>query len=111
MTGIQLLLLTGVAFLALYFIIRLKKKVLDVILLFLMAATAILFILRPELTTKLAARLRVGRGADLVFYVSILLFWFVILKLYARIRKLEQQFTKLVRDEALKGEAAGDRLP
>jgi hypothetical protein len=46
--------------------------------------------------------LGVGRGADLIFYVSILIFWFVSLKLYARIRKLEQQFTKIVREDALK---------
>jgi hypothetical protein len=43
----------------------------------------------------------VGRGADLVFYTSILIFWFVILKLYARIRRLEQIITQVVRKDAV----------
>jgi len=43
----------------------------------------------------------VGRGADLVFYISILIFWFIILKLYARQRKLEQMITDLIRKDAL----------
>ena len=43
----------------------------------------------------------VGRGADLIFYISILIFWFVILKLYARIRRLEQIITQVVRKEAI----------
>jgi small membrane protein len=36
-----------------------------------------------------------------VLYVGIVLFYFVILKLYARMRKLEQQITDLIRKQAL----------
>jgi small membrane protein len=102
MNGIQLVLLTGTVFIGLYFLIRLKKRLLDIILLFALIACAIVFILWPDVTTSIAKKLGVGRGADLIFYVSILIFWFVSLKLYARIRKLEQQFTKIVREDALK---------
>jgi hypothetical protein len=101
MNGIQLLLLTGVAIISLYFIIRLKKRILDIVLLAGMIACAVVLILWPDITTAVAARLGVGRGADLVFYVSILTFWFVVLKLYARIRKLEQALTEIIRQDAL----------
>jgi hypothetical protein len=101
MNGIQLLLLTGVAIISLYFIIRLKKRILDIVLLAGMIACAVVLILWPDITTTVATRLGVGRGADLVFYVSILTFWFVVLKLYARIRKLEQALTEMIRQEAL----------
>lgn len=102
MTGIQLVLLTGVAFIALYFIIQLKKQLLDLGLLFVLIAAAIVFILWPESTNLLAKKLGVGRGADLIFYVSILLFWFIVLKLYARLRRLEKTVTQFIREDAIK---------
>ncbi len=102
MSGIQLVLLTGVAFISLYFIIKLKKRLLDILLLGAMIGCAAIFILWPDTTNRIARILGVGRGADLVFYISILIFWFVVLKLYARIRKLEQSFTEFIRQDALK---------
>ena len=110
MSGIQLVLLTGVAFICLYFVIQLKKKLLDLILLMVLIAAAVVFILWPDITTRLAQKLGVGRGADLVFYVSILIFWFVVLKLYARIRHLEKSFTRIIREDAIKN-AAGPSSP
>lgn len=102
MSGIQLVLLTGVAFICLYFVIRLKKKLLDLVLLLLMIAAAVALIVWPDITTRLAKVLGVGRGADLVFYISILIFWFIILKLYDRVRRLERSFTDIIREDALK---------
>ena len=102
MNGIQLILLTGVSFISLYFIIRLKKRILDIVLLIALSGCALLLILWPDITTQIAQKLGVGRGADLVFYISILLFWFVILKLFARIRRLEQTLTEIIRQDSLK---------
>jgi hypothetical protein len=102
MKEIQPVLLAGVAFIFLYFIVWMKKRLLDIIILFVMIACAVLFILWPDLTTIIAKKVGVGRGADLIFYVSILIFWFVILKLYSRIRRLEQLFTTIIRNDALK---------
>ncbi len=101
MTGIQLVLLTGVFFISFYLIVRWKKRSLDVVLFSLLILAAVLFILRPNLTQSLANKLGVGRGADLVFYTSILIFWFVIIKLYARMRNMEQKITDLVRKNAI----------
>lgn len=108
MSGIQIVLLTGVAFIGLYLIIRLKKKVLDLVFLLALVAAAIVFILWPDLTNTIANKLGVGRGADLVFYTSILIFWFVLLKLYLRIRQLEKSFTQIIRDQALKNATTPD---
>jgi hypothetical protein len=102
MTGIQFLLIFGVSLLGIYYIIRLKKTVVDLMLMLILIFTAVGFILWPDLTNKIAHRVGVGRGADLVYYVCILLFSFALLKLYSRMRKLEQEFTKLVREDALK---------
>lgn len=101
MSGIKILLITGIAFVGVYFFIRLRNTILDLVLLFALVATAVVFVLFPDLTTDIAHRLGVGRGADLIFYTSIIIFWFVILKLYARIRRLEQIVTDVVRKDAL----------
>jgi small membrane protein len=101
MNGIKILLITGTLFVGLYFFIRLRNSLFDLLLLFLLIATAIVFVIFPDLTNQLAHWLGVGRGADLVFYVSILIFWFAILKLYARVRKLEQYITTIIRKDAL----------
>jgi small membrane protein len=101
MNGIKVLLITGVAFIAVYFFIRLRNSLFDLLLLLTLIAAAIVLIIFPDITNDIAHRLGVGRGADLVFYTSILIFWFVILKLYARIRRMEQMMTKLVRKDAL----------
>ena len=101
MTGIQIVLLTGIAFISLYFFIRWKKRLLDILLLSAMILCAVAFIIWPNLTQDIAKKLGVGRGADLVFYISILIFWFVVLKLYSRIRKLEQMITQMIRKDTL----------
>lgn len=101
MNGIKLLLITGVLFIAVYFYVRLRNSLFDLLLLLLFISAAIFFILFPESSNRLAHQLGVGRGADLVFYTSILIFWFVILKLYGRIRKLEQIITTLLRKQTL----------
>jgi len=102
MSGIQLILLTGVAFICLYFVIRVRKKSVDLFFLTLMIGAAIVFIIWPDVTNRIANWLGVGRGADLIFYTSILIFWFVILKLYTRIRQLEKSFTQIIREDALR---------
>ncbi|HQW44840.1 MAG: DUF2304 domain-containing protein [Chitinophagaceae bacterium] len=102
MNGIKILLITSVLFIAIYFYLRLKKSLFDLILLLLLFGAAVVFILFPESTNKLAHKLGVGRGADLVFYLSIIFFWFVILKLYSKIRKLEQTHTEIIRKEAIR---------
>ncbi len=81
MKGIQFILMTGVAFISLYFFIQLKKRILDFLLLGIMIICAIVFILWPDLTNIIAHKLGVGRGVDLLFYIAILIFWFVVLKL------------------------------
>ena len=101
MNNIQIILLTGVFFIGFYFIVRLRKRLLDILLLAVLITCAAVFIIWPDITTHIAKFLGVGRGADLVFYVSILIFWFVILKLYIRLRRLEQSFTEFIRKDAL----------
>jgi hypothetical protein len=101
MNGIQILLITAIVLVAVYFFVRLHNSILDILLLVLMVSAALVFTFFPGITNVIAHKLGVGRGADLVFYLSIVIFWFVIIKLYVRIRKLEKIVTDVVRKDTL----------
>jgi len=104
MSGIQILLSTSVLFLGVYFLVRLRNRVFDIVLLFMIVMTAIGLIFFPDITQKIADVLGVGRGVDLVFYLCIVLFWFVLLKLYTKIRQIETLLTELIRKQSLQEE-------
>lgn len=110
MNGIKILLIAGVIFIAVYFFQRFRNSILDLVVLLVLISGAVVFIIFPDLTNRIAHFLGVGRGADLVFYVSILIFWIVILKLFSRIRKLEQMVTSVIRKDAI-DKADKDRNP
>ncbi|HNP75091.1 MAG TPA: DUF2304 domain-containing protein [bacterium] len=65
---------------------------------------AIVVILFPDITSFLAIKVGVTRGVDLVIYVSIILVFYLLLKLLLRIEKIEKDITKLCRQAALKDE-------
>lgn len=100
MSGIQVLLISGVVAIFLYYLFRLRSALMDLVLLSLFSGLAIFFILSPQSTSVVAHKLGVGRGADMLFYICILFFLFIILKLFARVRRLEATLTELVRQQA-----------
>lgn len=101
MVPIQVILISAVVFIAFYMYLRLRSSLLDAILIFLFCAGAVFFILFPDTTTEIAQWMGVKRGINLVFYVTILFLFFLILKLYSRIRRLEKRFTELVREKSI----------
>jgi hypothetical protein len=110
MNGIQILLISGVVIIFGYYVSRFRNALFDLLVLVVFAGAGIFFILFPEYTNKIAKELGVGRGADLLFYSCILFFLFIILKLFARLRRLEEKITGLVRQQAIKdaGKAKSD---
>lgn len=101
MNGIQILLISGVIIIFSYYVFRFRNALLDLLALVLFTGLGIFFILFPDYTNTIAHKLGVGRGADLLFYICILFFLFVILKLFARIRRLEDKLTEMVRQNAI----------
>jgi len=70
--------------------------------------SAAVAIARPDLVQDVASAIGIGRGADVVLYVFVLLFPAVSFYLYSRCVRLQRQVTELVRHiaimEARKGE-------
>lgn len=68
-------------------------------LLWIAAAVAIA---KPELTATIARALGIGRGTDLVLYFAILFMIFGFFAVYVRLRRIESEMTKVVRELAIR---------
>lgn len=58
----------------------------------------------PNTTQVFANVLGVGRGADLVIYVSLVALFYLQFKLFTKIESVEQEISRLVREVALREE-------
>jgi len=100
MNGIQVILITGVISIFLYYLFRLRNAFVDLLTLAAFSLLAIYFIIFPNSTSLIANKLGVGRGTDMLFYTCILLFLFLFMKLFSRIKRLESKLTSVIREEA-----------
>lgn len=66
---------------------------------FWLAAGIIVWI--PNVTNVVANMLGIGRGADLIFYFSILVLFYLIFRIYVKLERMERDITKVVREDAL----------
>lgn len=56
----------------------------------------------PQFASEVANYLGVGRGADLVLYVSAAVLFYAVFRLTVRIEKIERNITKIVKELAIK---------
>jgi hypothetical protein len=62
---------------------------------------AVVFVLWHDSTTVLANKFGIGRGADLVFYVSLVVIFYLLFKLNVKLEAVGRDITKVVRKNAL----------
>lgn len=67
-------------------------------MLFLIAAIGVL---APQLTTKAATFLGIGRGSDLAVYASIVVLFYLVFRIYILIEDVRQEITQLIRQIAI----------
>jgi small membrane protein len=60
-----------------------------------------LIITFPDSTSLLAHQLGIGRGADLIMYVALMLAFYLIFRIQLTLDRLEQEITEIVRSMAL----------
>jgi hypothetical protein len=84
-----------------YFLIAARKAVqrLFVAMFFL---AGLVVIIDPDLSNRLAHSVGIGRGADLVLYLSTLFLFVVSFSLYLRSRRLEDALAMLVRELSIR---------
>lgn len=64
----------------------------------------IFLIFIPDLTTRIANLLGIGRGVDVVLYASIVTLFYLIFRIYIKVEDTQRQITQVVRKVALEGE-------
>ncbi len=101
MTG-RALLLAAVAAIGWYAFVRRRRMPVHILLVLALAAAAATLLVVPELSTRIANALGIGRGADLVGYVVDVTVGFVVLHYYTKFVALEAKLTELTRALALR---------
>jgi len=109
---IQIILLIFIIYAVLKVALRYRDKVISLqeflvwtLFWFMVAFVVIL----PETTSLVASFVGVGRGVDLVIYVSILILFYLAFRILVRVDKIEKDVTKIVRKIALDKEETKDK--
>lgn len=64
-------------------------------------SSAIIAVVFPALTSKVASALGIGRGADAIIYTSVVILFYLVFRLYVYIKDIRQEMTELVSKLAL----------
>ena len=101
MRPVQFILMLIVLGMLLLYFSRLRSGVLDRLVILTFGILGIVMVAVPDITTKLANMVGVGRGSDLFTYLSLLGIAFTFMLLYSKIRDLEASLTSLTRTLAI----------
>lgn len=101
---IQILVVLIVLFIISRLIVKFRARVisgLETILWLIFWVAVAVIVLLPETTSFLARYLGVGRGVDLVTYLAVIIIFYIIFHLFVRLRRMEQNITKIIRHIAI----------
>lgn len=101
MTSIQGILIAGLIVAAVFASRIFRTKVIYRLIGLALFLIALILIIFPDFTTVVAHVLGVGRGADLLFYFSLVGGIYVALLMYMKIRELDRKLAELTRAMAL----------
>ncbi len=85
----------------LYFLVLTRKTALTRLFVVLFFGSATVLIIWPGLTSRCANFIGIGRGADLIFYLTTLFLTSVCFNFYLRFRAIEATQTRIVRQLAI----------
>ncbi|OGE03729.1 hypothetical protein A3B51_00630 [Candidatus Curtissbacteria bacterium RIFCSPLOWO2_01_FULL_41_18] len=104
LTSIQIVLLIFILFALSRVMLRLREKILSTQVAFfwiIVWIAALVGILLPATTSKLAQFFGVGRGVDVIVYISLTLLFYLVFRIYVMIEDLRHEITEIVRHIAL----------
>lgn len=103
-TTIQIVLLLIILFAISRVILRAREKVISTqatIFWSLIWLAALVGALMPQTTTKIASIFGVGRGVDVIVYISMALLFYIVFRMFVMIEDLRHEITNLIRQIAL----------
>ncbi len=107
---IQFILIPVFVIAMLIYVRRFRTLLLDRLIAILIGVVAILLVLNPDWTGFLAREFGVGRGTDLMLYLSVTGLGFFCLTLWAKLQDMDARLTQIIRTQAL-AESAKSSLP
>lgn len=106
----QIIFGSALAGLALY-VFRLRSTTADRLIYVVLSLVGLVFVAWPDLSTRLAHTVGIGRGTDLVLYVFALFALFHFVTLESRLKSLEGKLTRVAREAALARPSLGPEPP
>jgi hypothetical protein len=98
---IRVLLLFGLASIGWFVFLRRNRLPLHIMTVFALLGVAAVAVLFPNTTQNAADLVGVGRGADLVTYISIVAMLFVLIHYYTKFVELQRKLTDMTREVAI----------
>lgn len=95
-------LLFGVLGLGYLILFRTEQRLVHRILAVILGICMCVFVIAPNLSTRIASFLGIGRGADFIFYLSNFLIYYLLALEYIAIQKLERRLIVLARSDSLR---------
>lgn len=102
MNSFQIILIIALVSLLVLYFIYFKNQLIIRLILIGTFSFGIFLAINPGFSIKAANALGIGRGVDLLFYISILFGFIGFIVLYAKYRKMELLLTELIRKEAIR---------
>lgn len=109
MTIIQVILSLSALGLGFLVLSSFKRPVFLKVLVSIATVVAILLIINPDYSNRVAEWVGVERGVDVVIYLAIAFFLFLHLRLYVKVRKQRADITAMVRENAISRAMAGEQ--
>jgi len=112
-TPLQIILLAFILFAMSRVLFRAKEKVLSTqaaFFWFIIWTAALIGVILPTTTTQLAEFFGVGRGVDIIVYISLALLFYLVFRIYVMIEDIRHEITSLVREIALKNFSPKKRI-
>jgi len=109
LSPIKIILIVPLLVLIVFFIFQLRNRTIYRFSLILIALVGIFFVVNPEFTTRLAHKLNVGRGTDLLFYICAIAGFISLLMLYSKLRKIEAIQTQIIQNAAIENAIKTER--
>src|SRR4030042_4223884 len=104
LTTIQIVLVAFILFATSRVLLRIKEKVISNKAGFfwiLVWLAAMIGVILPDTTTRLASYFGVGRGVDVIVYISLALLFYLVFRIYVMIEDIRHEITFLIRQLAL----------
>ncbi len=98
---IRILLLAGITAIGWLVFLRRNRLPFHIVTIFALLAAGALAVVFPDLTTDVAVLVGVGRGADLLTYIAIIVVMFILIHYYTKFVELQHQLTQVTRELAI----------